>query len=169
MLFRSPVSGRDFNGADQMTGVPVAIVNQSFVARFFSGEEPLGKRLRTTDRNGPGEWRTVVGVVPNIMQGDATREHFQPLIYVPFRQQPEGRTFFLARTAVPPNQVAPAVRAEIQQSEPDVVLGGFRTLKASFAFDRDNGMDIAHAELGKEAAVAPILTMIALLLEAVGL
>jgi putative ABC transport system permease protein len=168
-LEASPVSGRDFNGADQMTGMPVAIVNQSFVARFFSGEEPLGKRLRTTDRNGPGEWRTVVGVVPNIMQGDATREHFQPLIYVPIRQQPAGRTFFLARTAVPPNQVAPAVRAEIEQSEPDVVLGGFRTLKASFAFDRDNGMDIAHAELGKEAAVAPVLAMIALLLAAVGL
>src|SRR6185369_12006864 len=57
-LEASPVSGRDFNGGDQMTGVPVAIVNQSFVGRFFSGEEPLGKRLRTTDRNGPGEWRT---------------------------------------------------------------------------------------------------------------
>jgi hypothetical protein len=54
------------------------------------------------------------------MQGDATRQHFQPLIYVPFRQQPAGRTFFLVRTAVPPNQVARAVRAEIQRSEPDV-------------------------------------------------
>jgi putative ABC transport system permease protein len=169
VLEASAISGRDFNDADQMTGVPVAIVNQSFAARFLSGEEPLGKRLRTTDRNGPDEWRTVVGVVPNIMQGDATREHFKPLIYVPFRQQPAGRTFFLVRTAVPPNQVAQAVRAEIHELEPDAGLADFRTLKASFAFDRDNGMDIAHAELGKEAAVAPILAMVALLLAAVGL
>ena len=168
VLEASAISGRDFNGADQMTGVPVAIVNQSFAARFFSGEEPLGKRLRTTDRNGSGEWRTVVGVVPNIMQGDATRQRFKPLIYVPFRQQPAGRTFFLVRTAVPPNQVAQAVRAEIQELEPDVVLEDFRTLKASFAFDRDS-MDLAHAEMGKEAAVAPILAIVALLLAAVGL
>jgi len=169
VLEASAVSGRDFNDADQMTGVPVAIVNQSFAARFFSGEEPLGKRLRTMDRNGPGEWRTVVGVVPNIMQGDATREHFQPLIYVPFRQQPAGRTFFLVRTAVPPNQVAQSVRSEVQKLEPDAGLEDLRTLKARFAFDRDNGMDIAHAELGKEAAVAPILAIVALLLAAVGL
>jgi len=168
VLEASAISGRDFNDADQMTGVPVAIVNQSFAARFFSGEEPLGKRLRTPDRNGPGEWRTVVGVVPNIMQGNPTRQQFEPLIYVPFRQQPAGRTFFLVRTAVPPNQVAQAVRAEIQASEPDVVLEDFRTLKASFAFDRDS-MDLAHAEMGKEAAVAPILAMVALLLAAVGL
>jgi predicted lysophospholipase L1 biosynthesis ABC-type transport system permease subunit len=38
-------------------------------------------------------------------------------------------------------------------------LEDFRTLKASFAFDRDN-MDLAHAEMGKEAAVAPILAML---------
>src|SRR5262249_30971302 len=122
VLEASAISGRDFNDADQMTGVPVAIVNQSFAARFFSDEEPLGKRLRTMDRNGSGEWRTVVGVVPNIMQGDATRQHFKPLIYVPFRQQPAGRTFILVRTAVPPNQVAQAVRAEMQKLEPDVGL-----------------------------------------------
>jgi putative ABC transport system permease protein len=168
VLEASFISGRDFNDADQMTAVPVAIVNQSFAARFFSGEEPLGKRLRTKDRNGAGEWRTIVGVVPNIMQGDATRQHFEPLIYVPFRQQPAGRTFFLVRTAVPPNQIAQAVRAEIQASEPDVQLEDFKTLKASFAFDRDS-MDLAHADMGKEAAAAPILAMVALLLAAVGL
>src|SRR5262249_5669370 len=122
VLEASAISGRDFNDADQMTGVPVAIVNQSFAARFFSGEEPLGKRLRTPGGNGAGEGRTVVGVVPNMMQGDATRQHFQPVIFVPFRQQPAGRRFFLVRTAVPPNQVAPAVRAEMEKLDPDVGL-----------------------------------------------
>jgi putative ABC transport system permease protein len=162
------ISGRDFSDADQTAGLPVAIVNQSFTERFFSGEEPLGKRVRTPDRNGAGEWRTIVGVVPNIMQGDATRQQFRPVIYVPFRQQAAGRTFFLVRTAVPPSQVAKAVRAEIQELEPDATLEDFKTLKASFAFDRDN-MDLARAEMGKEAAVAPILAMVALLLAAVGL
>lgn len=42
------------------------------------------------------------------------------------------------------------------------------TLKASFAFDRGR-TDLAHAELGKNGAVAPILAVIALLLAAIGL
>jgi hypothetical protein len=61
----------------------------------FAGQQPLGKRLRTTDRNKAGEWRTVVGVVPNIMQGDALRQRFEPLVYVPFRQDPPAPAFFL--------------------------------------------------------------------------
>jgi putative ABC transport system permease protein len=162
------LSGRDFNGGDRVSALPVAVVNQSFVAKFRPGEQPVGKRLRAMDRNRPGEWRTVVGVVPNIMQGDATRQHFQPLIYVPFRQEPTAAAFFFARTAGPPSQVAHAVRAEVQQLDPDAILEDLTTLKASFGFQRDR-MDLEHAELGKHAAVAPIFAAIALLLAVIGL
>jgi putative ABC transport system permease protein len=165
----SAISGRDFNDGDRMKGLPVAIVNQSFAATFWPGEQPLGKRLRVKDRNQPGEWRTVVGVVPNIMQGDPTRQSFKPLVYLPFRQEPPARgAFFLVRTGVSPDQVAPAVRAGAQKLDPDVILEDFTTLKASFAFRRDR-MDLEHAELGKHAAVAPIFALIAMLLAAVGL
>jgi putative ABC transport system permease protein len=163
------ISGRDFNDADHTSGVPVAIVNQSFAARYWPGEQPLGKHLRVNDRNAPGEWRVVVGVVPNIMQSDATRQNFKPLVYVPFQQEPPAaRAFFLVRTSVPPEQVAQAVRAEVQEIDRDVSLANFTTLKASFAFDRDS-MDAEHSELGKHAAVAPIFAGIALLLAAIGL
>jgi predicted permease len=168
LMGASALAGREFNDGDRMTAPPVAIVNQSFAARFFPGEQPVGKRVRAINGNQPGEWRTVVGVVPNIMQGDATRQRFKPLVYVPFRQQPSLGAFFFARTAVPPRQVAAAVRAEVQNLDPDVALEDFTTLKASFAFDRDR-MDIEHAEMGKHAAVAPIFAVLALLLAAIGL
>jgi len=168
VLGASAISGRDFNDDDRTTTTRVAIVNQSFAARFWPGASPLGQRLRLTSQGQSGEWRTVVGVVPNIMQGDATRQSFKPLVYVPFRQQPLSRAFFLMRTRVPADQVARAVRAEIQGLDPDVTLGDFRTLKAAFAFDRDF-MDPEHSELGKHAAVAPVFALIALLLAAIGL
>jgi putative ABC transport system permease protein len=175
----SVISGRAFSDGDQMTTLPVALVNQRFAERFWPGEQALGKRVRAVDRNGPDEWRAVVGVVPNIMQGDATRQHFQPLVYVPFRQEPgaravnsDGAVFsggpFLLRTAVPPDEVAPAVRTELQKLDSDVTLEEFSTLKKSFAFRRDR-MDLQHAEMGKHAAVAPIFAMMALLLAALGL
>ena len=161
----SATSGRDFSDGDDAAALPVAIVNQSFAAEFWPGEQPLGKRLRATDR----EWRIVVGVVSNIMQGEPTRQYFKPLIYVPFRQASPGRrAFFLARAGVPPGQVAQAVRAEVQKLDSGLTLEDFTTLKARFAFDRDR-MDLDHAELGKHSAVAPIFAVIALLLAAIGL
>jgi putative ABC transport system permease protein len=175
----SAVAGRDFNDGDGAAGLPVAIVNQSFAATFWPGEQPLGRRLRTKNRNQASEWRTVVGVVPNIMQGDSLRQQFRPLVYVPFRQEPAAAATmsggvgfrgasFLLRTGVPPDHVAQIVRAEVQKVDPDVLLQDFSTLKDSFAFDRGR-MDLAHAELGKNGALAPILALIALLLADVGL
>ena len=165
----SAISGRDFNDGDRTATLPVAIVNQSFADRYWPREQPLGKRLRYIDRKKPAEWLTVVGVVPNIMQGDATRRQFKPLVYLPFRQAPTVLGVnFLLRTSVPPERVAQDVRAEIQKLDPDVILRKFTTLKASFGFDPDR-MDRAHSEMGKYAAVAPIFAVMALLLAAVGL
>jgi putative ABC transport system permease protein len=162
-------SGRDFTDNDRATGAPVAIVNQSFVARYWPGDEPLGRRLRERTRNVVGEWRTVVGVVPNIMQGDALRQHFKPLVYVPFRQEPApSRAFFLVRTSGPPSQIAAAVRAAVQDVDRDVTLEEFDTMKASFRFDRDF-MDAEHSELGKHAKAAPMFAVVALLLSGAGL
>jgi putative ABC transport system permease protein len=169
VLGDSPISGRDFNDDDRMTGAPVAIVNQAFAATFFPDGQVLGKRLRSLDRDKkPSEWRTIVGVVPNVMQGDVTRQRFKPLIYVPLRQEPPARAFFLVRTTVAADGVAQAVRAEVQKLDPGVVLENFTTLKASFAFDRDQ-MDREHQELGKYAAVAPIFALMAFVLAALGL
>lgn len=163
------ISGRDFNGGDRTATLPVAIVNQSFAARYWPREQPLGKRLRYIDRKKPAEWLTVVGVVPNIMQGDPTRREFKPLVYLPYRQATTVLGVnFLLRTAVPPEQVAQAVRAEIQKLDPDVILRKYTTLKASFRFDPAR-MDRGHSEIGKYAAVAPIFAVMALFLAAVGL
>jgi ABC-type antimicrobial peptide transport system permease subunit len=97
------------------------------------------------------------------------RQDFRPLVYVPFQQEPSGRlAFFLLRTAVPPEQVAHTVRAEVQKLDPDAVLENFGILQGSFAFDRDS-MDAEHSEVGKHARVAPIFALIALLLSATGL
>jgi putative ABC transport system permease protein len=165
----SPLSGRAFTVGDRATALPVAIVNQSFAARYWPNEQPLGKRLRERTRNAPDEWRTVVGVVPNVMQGDALRQRFKPLVYVPFQQAPApARAFFLVRTSGPARQIAAAVRAAVQAVDQDVTLEEFDTMKASFKFDRDF-MDAEHSELGKHAKVAPIFSAVALLLSGAGL
>lgn len=160
------ISGREFNDGDRQGSLPVALVNRSFAERFLPGENPIGKRLRSVVRNRPNDWLTVVGVVPNIMQNDPTRQQFKPLVYVPLRQRPPGRVYFLVRTRT--MALASTIRAEVQKIDSDVSLEELMTLKAHMGFDRDS-MDALHSELGKHATVAPIFAAIALVLAAIGL
>jgi len=163
------IAGREFNDDDRAAASAVAIVNQSFVDRFWPGEQPLGKRLRSNTPNTRREWRTVVGIVPNIMQGDAVRQTFKPVVYFPITQEPAPpRMYFLLRTPLPPERVAQTVRLEVEKLDSDVLLTDFAALKAHLGFKRDN-MDAEHSELGKEAAAAPIFALIALMLAAIGL
>ncbi|MBV9506403.1 MAG: ABC transporter permease [Acidobacteriia bacterium] len=165
----APAIGRGFDDRDRPAALPVAVVNESFAATFWPGEQPLGKRIRAMEQGKPGEWRVVVGVVSNIMQGDALRQRFKPLVYVPLHQEPPGRrAYLLVRAPVSQDQLARPVRAKVQKLDPDVLLGDLTTLKAHFAFDRDS-MDAEHSELGKQAAVSPVFALIALLLAVVGL
>ncbi|MBI4266043.1 MAG: ABC transporter permease [Acidobacteria bacterium] len=39
-------SGRDFEAGDRVGSPPVAIVDEAFVRRFLSGEQPIGQRVR---------------------------------------------------------------------------------------------------------------------------
>jgi ABC-type antimicrobial peptide transport system permease subunit len=109
----------------------------------------------------------VIGVVPNIMQNDPVRQQFKPLVYVPLRQRPPARAYFLVRTGMT-RAVGGTIRAEVQKIDSDVLLEEFMTLKAHMAFDRDY-MDALHSELQKHATVAPIFAVIALALAAIGL
>ena len=69
---------------------------------------------------------------------------------------------------VAPNIMARALRLAAEGADRDVSLEKFGTLEPSFAFDGDY-MDLAHMELGKDAAIAPIFAFVALLLAAIGL
>lgn len=169
VLGRPDVSGRDFDDRDDTTSPPVVIVNRSAAERFWPGQDPVGTRLRLKEASGQGAWRTVIGVAPNIMQGDATRQNFRPVIYVAFRQQPGGvRAFVFVRSALAPDDLAQGVLSQVRSLDPDAETEDFGSLKAAFNFDRDF-MDLEHADLGKHSAIAPVFAAIAVLLASVGL
>ena len=169
VLDTPPTAGRDFTRDDRADGLATAIVNQSFVDRFWPGQDPIGRRIRDVNSGGAGVWRVVVGVVPNILQSDPLRQTFKPLVYVPFAQEPAAlNMYWLARSTVPATLVTDAVRRAAESIDGDVPVTNFATLEQSFAFDRDF-MDLEHSELGKYSKVAPIFAGIALLLSAIGL
>jgi len=162
------LAGREFTSADGPGAPPVAIVNQSFVNQYWPGQSAVGRRIGFLGQDGRTRWYTVVGLTSNIMQDRPLRDKFVPIVYVPFRQNPSASAALFVRSRVPPGLVAAKVRAAIERSAPSVTLEDYSTLQAKFGFDHDR-MDLEHAELGKQAAVAPIFAILALLLGSIGL
>ena len=124
--------GRGFTNSDGVAGPPVAIINQRFAEKFWPAQDPIGKRLRTFDRNKPEAWLTVVGLVPDILQNlpnqNNTRE-LKALIYVPYRQKPMRDMSLMARTSVPPNSLGTAFRKEVATIDEDMPIYNLRSLE----------------------------------------
>lgn len=106
--------GRDFTQQDNPTSLPVAIVNQSFVASFFPDKSPLGRRVRLGDSDSEEPWLTIVGVAPDMyLDGpNVDDEDYEPEgVYTPFHQRPDewvGVAINVARAD--PLAITPEVR-----------------------------------------------------------
>jgi putative ABC transport system permease protein len=124
-VLRAPLlAGREFNDRDAASAQGVAIVNQLFATQHWPGENPIGKRLRLFNDNAPDAWRTVVGVISNIVQNDSSRQRVDPVVYVPYRQIPGAGMWVLVRARVPPARLMHAFRREALNLDPDLPMYG---------------------------------------------
>jgi putative ABC transport system permease protein len=127
--------GRDFIEADGAAGAEAVIVNEPFVARYFPGEDPLGKRLRlgndldrgTEDLAAP--WVTIIGVSPPVFQQSRDQDlSVQPTIYAPLRQEPPTAFTVLARSGMAEDAAVAAIRNELRQLDADMPLYNVRSM-----------------------------------------
>jgi putative ABC transport system permease protein len=81
--------GRDFQPSDREGSERVVIVNEALAAKFFSGEDPLGKVLQTFGRPGDpaAPIERIVGVVANAAEADL-RDEPVPARYMLYTQVP---------------------------------------------------------------------------------
>jgi predicted permease len=112
--------GRQFTEQDRAGSLPVAIVNEEFVRRFFAGEDAIGRRIRIGGRESTEEWRTIVGVVPDMRVGGLNDEETPQAIYTPIAQ---GTARFMS------------VAARVRTGDPMLLAQGVRD--AVFAVDAD--------------------------------
>jgi putative ABC transport system permease protein len=128
--------GRNFTDADGVSGAEVAIVNETFAAKYWPGEDPVGRRIRlgqdfergTDDPNLP--WLTVVGVSPPVFQTTPNENEmqFQPTVYTPFRQEPTIAFTVLARSSLSRDALLSSIRNELRSVDADLPLYNIRTL-----------------------------------------
>jgi len=132
------IAGRDFTDADTFSTPWVAVVNESAAARFWPGQDPIGKRF-TLDIVSEEQSREVVGVVRDVPTRRAQTRP-EPIIYTSYLQQPTryrgpwlnmfGQMTFVARTSGPPGNLAPDVRRAVAEVDPNRPLANVESLSA---------------------------------------
>ena len=151
--------GRAFSHADNPDAQEVAIVNETFVRRFFPDEDPLGKRVTFNTPGQPGtRWQTIVGVVADTKRGGFGRPTWAE-IYFPMRQAPDPRVYVFLRTQGDPLSLAAAAQAAVWSIDRDQAIGGIRTVRELLAQQEANRW-FTTLLLGLFAGVALILAVI---------
>jgi len=119
------VEGRDFFEQDDESSGRVAIVNETFARRFWSGEDPIGKRFSVGTVDAPRV--QIVGVAQD---GKYTglNEDPKPVVYRPLLQRYTGASNLVVRTQSDPQALISAVRRELQEMDSQLPISSAKTL-----------------------------------------
>jgi putative ABC transport system permease protein len=124
---------RDARSAEELRANPfaprIAVVNEAMVRRFFSGQDPLGRRISFDDPSRPdANWSEIVGVVGDVRRSGLDKE---PRAEVYFYQgdSPDRRQHLVVRAEGDPFVAARAVQAAVWAIDPDQPVSGVRTLE----------------------------------------
>ena len=127
--------GRGLDRSDGLPGKEAAIVNQRFAAKYWPGEDPLGKRIRV-HWDGERSWATVVGINQDFQQTHPEASEVEPLIYLPLRMKPDSGYTIMARTGAAPKALTSGIRKAIQEMDSDLPVYDVRTLDEQFERQR---------------------------------
>jgi len=153
------LSGRVFGPGDGLGAEPVAIVSRSFAARYFPGENPLGKRIQMgAARGGHDPWVRIAGVVE-----DASYEWVEqtpkPAVYLNTAQIPPPWATYTVITDGNPLALAPAVLKALAGLDPALPLDALMTYE-QFVHEALTGLLYAASMLAIDALIALLLAAI---------
>jgi len=149
------VAGRNIRATDDSTSPRVAIVNQTFAARYLRGQNPIGQTFHLNTNT-----VTVVGVVPDSKFARLNSAP-EPFMYLPMAQHWSSGTNLLVRTVGDPTNIFAAIRREIRALDPNLPAPTLTTLRQSTS--------VALLPQRVAVAVTGVLGLLGMLLATVGL
>jgi putative ABC transport system permease protein len=155
-VLRVPLlKGRAFNTADRDTTAPVGIVSESMAAKYWPGEDPIGRRVKVRDT-----WVTVVGISGDIIHDWFIRRNV-PTIYRPYSQSPSDYFGVMVRTAGDPASLGSAVRQALLRVAPDQPVFEMMTMRRQL-HERTIGLQYLSAIMATFAVLALFLAAVGL-------
>jgi putative ABC transport system permease protein len=126
------LAGRFIDDTDRPGGIRVAVVDDEFVRRFYrSNEDAIGKRFwfGSSTPTDSTLYISIVGVVKHARH-EALDAEARVQLNRPFAQAGGlGGPSFVVRTTGDPMRMVPAVRAAIQEIDPDMPLARIRSME----------------------------------------
>ena len=130
------VKGRSFTPGDTAESAKVAIIDERLAARFWPGQDPVGRRLYfpqdmkdLTAITEKTEFFNVVGVVKDVeIRGLATGRASVGAYYFPLAQSPDRSIFVAMRTRVAPESVVNSLRAKVAAIDAELPVYGVHTM-----------------------------------------
>jgi predicted permease len=150
------VRGRGFTAADGEGAPQVAVVNEAFAARYWPGEDPIGKRLTSFSR---GTSIEIVGVARNGKYQMLTEAPL-PYIYRPFLQEYAEMTLHV-RVARAADTFLPLLRSEIRAVDSQLPILRLASMRDATGF-ATLPQRIAATLLGACASLALLLAAVGL-------
>jgi macrolide transport system ATP-binding/permease protein len=166
--------GRAFSEQDTVSSLPVAVVNETFVKRFFPNQNPIGKHFGIDDVKYSGSWE-IVGVFKDFKINNP-RDEIRPVFLRPLSQQFGGykeesmnsgeiQSMFidsiLLRFDRPQEDVETLARRTLASIDPNLSVSDLRSLDAQVAGNFDQERLIAQ--------LTSLFGILALILASVGL
>jgi len=151
--------GRSFLPTDSIQKPPVALVNQTFVQRYFPNEKPLGKRVRvgTSDSHRP-DWTEIVGVVGNVRDWFGERPDI-PQVYENYLQKPSSLMTLVVRTSSDPAAFAPILRNAVWNVDKDQPINKVQTMNQVIADWSATGL-LLNSLMGIFAGLGVVLAIV---------
>jgi putative ABC transport system permease protein len=152
------VSGRGFRRSDALGAVPVAVVSERFASQYFSGQNPIGKRVRMGGSDSKDPWLTIVGVAR-----ETSYQMWDPVphtaIYIDAAQVPDNEFTFLIFTGGDPLALSQSAHKAVASLDPLLPL---KDLESWAQFQREAlvGLIYASANMGMDAIIALLLAAI---------
>ena len=156
-----PRIGRVFSDSDGVNGVPVVLVNEAFAEKFWPRESALGKHIRLVKDRAAQPGLTVIGVLPDILQDFRGPLQHDPLIYLPYSEEPQREMFVVAKTRVPPATLTKAFRRTVQSIDSNLPVYDVRTLEDRLAQSR-LAVNVIGGMFFVFAAIALVLAVVGL-------
>jgi putative ABC transport system permease protein len=167
VLGAAALRGREFTENDALSGLPVALINETMARRFWPGDDPIGQRIVVDFFNDPP--REIVGIVPDIKPG-VYDLNAQPQMFVPYAQLPNlqagvtafglQQVTFVVRSRAPIEDWMPAARKSATAIDPSHAITSVRRLE-DFAVQQTQGFR-------QYVILLTVFSGIALVLAAVG-
>jgi predicted permease len=123
------VRGRGFRATDTADAPRVAVINETLAQHYWPGQDPLGKRFRMDDENGP--WVEIVGVARNsryLFIGERPTD----FVYFPYRQHPMKRMVLMAESTGESASLAAPLREVARRLDPNLPAYDVHTMEEHY-------------------------------------